>query len=277
MTGMAKFEDAVEAINQGQVFRYLFKPWRADELLQVLRNACRTFQLEQSHSQLLEELRSLNSDLEKRVQQRTRELEEANHQLQQQNLMLQKLALTDALTGLPNRRAIEQLVRSEVRRRGRYPGPLALALLDVDHFKEVNSRYLLPGGDQVLIGLTKTFINSLRTVDTIGRIGGEEFMVVAPETDYQGAAALGERMRAAVETSRFLYKDASIRVTVSVGVGVVEASSPVEFEQLKYAAAAALQEAKTQGRNRCCVRSIPCHRAEAAARGQPAEAIDSTV
>jgi diguanylate cyclase (GGDEF)-like protein len=256
MTGLGRFEDAVEAINHGRVYRYVFKPWRADELLIILHNARQHFLLDKSHAHLLEKLQQLNLDLEKRVRDRTRELQEMNHQLQQQNLMLQKLALTDSLTALPNRRAIEQLVRSEVRRRARYPNPLAMALVDVDHFKEVNSRYLLPGGDHILIGLTKTLINSVRTVDTVGRIGGEEFLVVAPETDYQGACALSERLRSAVECSSYTYKNAVIHITVSVGVGVVEANTMVEYEQLRHAAAAALQEAKSQGRNRGFVHAI---------------------
>ena len=123
MTGLARLEDAVDAINCGQVHRYLFKPWRANELLQILRNSARTFLLERSHEQLLDELRQLNQGLEERVKQRTQELEEANRQLQQKNSMLEKLALTDPLTGIPNRRAMDRLVRSEQRRRARYRRP----------------------------------------------------------------------------------------------------------------------------------------------------------
>jgi diguanylate cyclase (GGDEF)-like protein len=257
MTGLGIFEDAVEAINTGQVYRYIFKPWRNEELLQILRTASRTFMLERSHDQLMEELRRLNLDLEERVQLRTRELEETNHQLQQQNWMLQKLALTDPLTALPNRRAMDRLARSEIRRRARYPGPLALGLIDVDHFKEVNAQYLLPGGDQVLAGLARTYISSLRTVDTVGRIGGEEFMLVAPETSFEGAATLGERIRAAVESSQFQYNSASIRVTVSLGFAVAELGVPIEFDQVKHVAADALAEAKCKGRNRCVVRLMP--------------------
>jgi diguanylate cyclase (GGDEF)-like protein len=256
MTGLAVYEDAVQAINTGQVYRYLFKPFRGDELLQVLHSAARSFQLERSHEHLLEELCRLNDELEQRVRVRTRELEEANHQLQQQNWMLQKLALTDQLTGLPNRRAMDRLVKAELRRRARYPGSLALGIIDVDHFKEVNARYLLPGGDQVLIGLAKTLIGSLRTVDTVGRIGGEEFLLVAPETNRDGAAALGERIRLAVENSHYLYQEVPITVTVSLGFAVADAGVTVDFEAIKHAAAGALADAKSQGRNRCIVRSI---------------------
>jgi diguanylate cyclase (GGDEF)-like protein len=170
--------------------------------------------------------------------------------------MLQKLALTDPLTGLPNRRAMDRLARSELRRRARYPGPLALGVIDVDHFKDVNARHLLPGGDQVLIGLAKTFIASLRTVDTIGRIGGEEFMLVAPETNREGAVILGERIRAAVEQSHYLYKEVPIRITVSLGMAVADASTALAYDQLKHVAALGLEQAKRDGRNRCLVRSV---------------------
>lgn len=257
MTGYGDLEDAVEAINRGQVYRYLYKPWRADELIQVLRDACRTFELERSNEQLVEQLRRLNLELEQRVQERTRELEEANHLLQQRNLMLEKLALTDPLTGLPNRRAVDRLAESEIRRRSRYPSPLALGMVDADHFKEINRRYLLPGGDQVLIDLARTLSASMRTVDTIGRIGGEEFLVVAPETGVEGAQTLGERIRSAVEGATFAYKGQTIPVTVSVGFAVAEAGVAADYDQLKHFAALALAEAKAAGRNRCIIRAVP--------------------
>jgi diguanylate cyclase (GGDEF)-like protein len=257
MTGFAELEDAVEAINRGQVYRYICKPWRADELIQILREAARTFRLESQNAQLLEELRRLNLELEQRVQDRTAKLEEANHELQQKNLMLEKLALTDPLTGLPNRRAIDRLVEAEIRRRTRYPSPLALGLIDADQFKEINRRYLLPGGDQVLIGLARVLGASVRTVDTVGRIGGEEFMVVAPETSIEGAVVLGERIRGAVEQATYTYKAESIRVTVSLGFAVAEPGAPIDYDQLKHIAAAALGEAKATGRNRCLVQTSP--------------------
>jgi diguanylate cyclase (GGDEF)-like protein len=257
MTGYAELEDAVEAINRGKVYRYLFKPWRADELLQVLRDACHTFKLERQNEHLLDELRQLNLDLEQRVQERTQKLEEANHELQQKNLMLEKLALTDPLTGLPNRRALDRLAEAEIRRRTRYPGTLALGLIDADHFKEINNRHLLPGGDQVLVDLAHVLSASVRTVDTVGRIGGEEFMVVAPETNLEGAIVLGERIRSAVESNDFSYKGQRIKVTVSAGFVVAEASATTDYDQLKHIAAAALAEAKATGRNRSVVQSLP--------------------
>lgn len=256
MTGLARLEDAVDAINCGQVHRYIFKPWRASELLQILRAAAKTFLLERSHEQLLDELRGLNQGLEERVQQRTRELEEANRHLQQKNSMLERLALTDPLTSIPNRRAMDRLVRSEQRRRARYPNPLAIGLIDADHFKEINSRYLLSGGDQVLIALAQVLNDSVRSVDTVGRIGGEEFMVVAPETNCEGAVILAERIRTAVEKADIRYQEQTIRLTVSVGFAVAGGSLAATYDRMKHLAAQALAEAKAAGRNCCVVHSL---------------------
>jgi diguanylate cyclase (GGDEF)-like protein len=264
MTGFAEIDEAVEAINRGQVFRYIFKPWHTDELKQILHQAARTFLLERSHELLLEELRQLNLQLEQRVIQRTKELEEANHELMQKNKMLEKLALTDPLTGLPNRRAMDRLAERELRRRDRYPGPMALGLIDVDHFKKINEQYLLPGGDSVLVEMGKSLLVSLRDVDVLGRIGGEEFLVVAPETNFAGAAALGERIRAAVEQHVFTYKESLIKVTVSIGFAVVDAATPAEYDQMKHIAAGALAEAKFTGRNRCVLNNMPPRPFEAA-------------
>lgn len=256
MTGFAELEEAVDAINRGQVYRYIFKPWRAEELLDTLRNASRSFQLERSHEQLLQELRQLNLQLEERVAQRTRELEEANHELEQKNKMLEKLALTDPLTGLPNRRAMDRLAERELRRRDRYPSPLALGLIDVDHFKEINARYLLPGGDKVLVDLAKTLQGALRTVDFLGRIGGEEFLLIAPETNLEGAVVLGERVRSMVEKTVFSYKEHIIPVRVSIGFAVADEGVTTDFEGMRTVAAAALSEAKLTGRNRCVLHSL---------------------
>ena len=257
MTGYAELEDAVEAINRGKVYRYLFKPWRAEELLHILRDAARSFTLERQNGQLLHELRGLNLELEQRVRERTAKLVDANHELEQKNLLLEKLTLTDPLTGLPNRRAVDRLAEAEIRRRARHPSSLALGFVDADHFKDINTRYLVPGGDQVLIDLGKVLSASVRTVDTVGRVGGEEVIVVAPETTLEGAIVLGERIRSAVDGFAFSYKGHPIRVTVSVGFAVVSEDVVAEYDQLKHIAAAALAEAKANGRNRCSVHSLP--------------------
>jgi diguanylate cyclase (GGDEF)-like protein len=255
-TGYDDLDAAVAAINQGQVFRYFSKPYRADELLHGLRQAARWFTLEHSHEQLLEAFRQLHVTLEERVRERSGELLAANLELLQKNQMLEKLALTDPLTDLPNRRAMDRLADREVRRRNRYPGALALGLVDVDHFKQINTVHLHPGGDHVLVELGRVLRGSVRGIDFLGRVGGEEFMVVAPETGHAGAASLAERIRAAVAWHAFTYDGARIRVTVSVGFAVAEVGDVAEYDRLKYVAAAALAEAKRDGRNRCVLRRL---------------------
>jgi PleD family two-component response regulator len=169
MTGYAELEDAVAAINRGQVYYYLLKPWRTEDLLQILRNAAEKFELERSNDRLLVELRTLNRDLEKRVTERTRELQEANGQLEQQTQELKRLALTDPLTGLFNRRAMEGLALAELKRHNRYDNPLTVGMIDVDHFKDINTAHLYAGGDAALTGLARILTGSVReVVDSVG-------------------------------------------------------------------------------------------------------------
>lgn len=256
LTGTARVEDAVEAINNSRIHRLILKPWRADDLLQMLRQVARGLLLERSHEELLEELRRLNLELEQRVQERTRELQSALSQLQHKNQILEKMALTDPLTSLPNRRAIELIARKELLRRTRVSSPLGFGLIDADRFKQINSTYLLSGGDHVLSWLAQVLQSATRAADSIGRVGGEEFMVVAPNTDREGAEALAERLRATVEQGRTVYRKQVIPVTVSVGFAVAGATTAVGYEQLREQAAVALAEAKAIGRNQCVVRLI---------------------
>jgi len=259
MTGFAEFEDAVEAINRGRVFRYLFKPWRESQLHEAMQSAARTFLLERSHEDLLQKLQQMNEELELRVASRTDELRQALHELEQKNSMLEKLALTDPLTGLPNRRAMDRLAERELRRRDRYRSALSLGIIDVDHFKCINDRYLLPGGDKVLVDLARVMQSAQRNVDLLGRIGGEEFMVLAPETNLEGAVVLGERIRTTVEKATFIFQDEVIPVRVSIGFAVADIEVPADYDSMKHIAAKALSEAKHQGRNQCVFHSVgPC-------------------
>jgi len=184
------------------------------------------------------------------------ELEEAHTQLRQRKGMREQLALTDPLTNLPNRRAMDRLVRAELQRRARHPDHLSLAIIDVDHFKDVNTRYLLPGGDHVLVWLAQSLSQSLRTIDTVRRTGGEEFMVLAPGTDAEGAFVLAERIRKRIEESETIYQGQPVRITVSAGVAVAPATLTTNYDQLKMVAANALGEAKAAGRNRNVVQTL---------------------
>jgi diguanylate cyclase (GGDEF)-like protein len=145
-----------------------------------------------------------------------------NDRLRRYARRMERRAMTDPLTRLPNRRAIEARAQAEIRRLGRHPSPLAVGLIDIDHFKEINRRYLWPGGDQALIATAQTISGSLRESDCVGRVGGEEFMVVVPDADLAGASLLAERIRAAVERLSVNYDGQVIRLTVSVGFAAAE-------------------------------------------------------
>lgn len=256
LTGTARIEDAAEAVNTSRVHRLVLKPLRPEDLGTTLRQLARGLALERSNDELLEELRRLNADLERRVADRTRELEHALQQLQVKNQILEKMALTDALTGLPNRRAIELLARKELLRRTRNPNPISFGLVDADKFKQINSAYLLSGGDHVLTWLGQVLQRAIRGTDALGRVGGEEFMVVAPGTDETGAATLAERLRGMVEADQTRYREWDIKITVSVGFSVAPAGVPVGYDALREAAAAALSDAKATGRNRFVIRTV---------------------
>jgi diguanylate cyclase (GGDEF)-like protein len=250
VSGTANLRDVADAVNCCRVQRLVLKPWRGEDLMAQIREVAAGLLLERRHERVLAELRALNADLEERVSDRTREL-------QARTQILEKMALTDALTGLPNRRAIELIARKELLRRSRAPGPLAFGVVDADHFKQINSRFLLSGGDCALVALARTLQHTIRaTTDAVGRIGGEEFMVVAPNTDAGGAATLGERLREAVEECPITHHGHRIPLTVSVGFAVADPDSAISFEALREAATAALAEAKGTGRNRCVIRTL---------------------
>jgi diguanylate cyclase (GGDEF)-like protein len=249
MTGYAELEDTIDAINRGQVYHFLLKPWRTEELLQIVRNAAEKRSLELSRDQLLEQLRVLNSELEQRVLERTRDLQEANQLLEERALELERLALTDPLTGLLNRRAMVDLALFELKRHARYPSALTIGLIDIDRFKEINTRYLLPGGDEALRGLGRILSSSLREVDSVGRIGGDEFLIIARETSEEGAKRLAERIRATVAATPIPYGDQIIHISVSVSFAVAEIDTPVEFDTMYRMAASAIKDAKDSGRN----------------------------
>ncbi|HSJ99238.1 MAG TPA: diguanylate cyclase [Myxococcota bacterium] len=171
-------------------------------------------------------------------------------ELREKNATLARLSTTDPVTGLRNRRYVSEFLSVEVLRAVRYHTPLAVLLLDLDHFKRVNDTHGHRVGDAVLQVVADTLRASLRATDLAGRYGGEEFLVVLPQTDLAGGAVLAERVRVAIEeTAIDVAADTALSVTVSVGVAALDGAAQT-VEQLVERADAALYAAKDAGRNR---------------------------
>ena len=166
---------------------------------------------------------------------------------------LERQARVDELTGLPNRRAFEHALHSEIARSMRYGTPLSLLLIDLDHFKSVNDTYGHDTGDQVLRAVAYTLEASVRVADTPARYGGEEFALLLPQTRLKEASAFSERIRQRL--ARLAHKTPAgdtLQVTCSIGAAEFDAEAPDERRMVK-AADEALYDAKAAGRN--CVRT----------------------
>ena len=174
------------------------------------------------------------------------------HAVRARGIALYRMATIDPLTGALMRGAFIATAEAEIARALRHGRPLCALLLDVDHFKKVNDTHGHAAGDQVLAAVARCAAASLRPGDALGRIGGEEFAVVAPDTDPTQARALAERLRAAVEQLAIATGPTTLRVTVSGGIAAL-GPGRTELRQLLAAADAQLYEAKRSGRNRVLV------------------------
>ena len=168
----------------------------------------------------------------------------------------ERLACLDALTGLNNRRNFLLLAEAEWTRFRRYGRPLAFLMIDIDSFKSINDRYGHPAGDDVIRWVADTLRKHKRTSDIVGRVGGEEFAMLLPETTLDNAAIAAERFRQAIANCLFTVAGQSLSVTISVGVTVCRGDTGSIGELLKEADVA-LYEAKRCGRNRVCRFVLP--------------------
>lgn len=161
-----------------------------------------------------------------------------------------RLTIMDALTGTYNKRYLLEFLDRELSRSARYDRPLSLVLLDIDHFKKINDEYGHLAGDFTLRELAAQVRPVIRTEELFARYGGEEFALVLPETEHADAMQLAERLRTLIEEFRFEFNNASLHVTVSLGVASTPGGRDWTAQQLLLQADRKLYEAKHAGRNR---------------------------
>lgn len=188
------------------------------------------------------ELTALNKDLENQVSKRTQELQDAKKYAEQQ-------ARTDVLTGLNNRRAFFEYAEVMDSQARRYKHTYAIAMIDIDHFKSVNDTCGHDAGDVALNAVGQLILKSLRETDIIGRIGGEEFAVILPETGTTEGAALVDRLRRTIEDAIIETPKDAVRLTASIGIAALEDPND-PLERVMANADAALYRAKNTGRNK---------------------------
>ena len=215
----AKFQkaDIIEGLEAG-ADDYISKPFDANELRARVRAGRRILEL---HDELL--------------QARDRLQYQASH---------------DAMTGIWNRAAVQEILQAEVARAQREKMPAGILLLDLDHFKQINDQHGHLAGDSVLREAARRMKSRLRAYDSVGRYGGEEFLVVLPGCDQVSAVNRGERLRLAICEKRFAVPEGELSVTISVGATATSPQGGGEIDSLLRAADAALYRAKEAGRNR---------------------------
>lgn len=222
LTGNATLDTAIEATNRG-AFSYLQKPYEIEQLMLHIRRA-----LEKQQSEM-------------KILAQNMELQKLNEKLKTLYEEAKSSSLHDPLTGLSNRRLLEIQLEKNFESAKRYGHSLSIIMLDIDHFKQYNDTHGHIEGDRMLAQIAYILLKAVRTADYVFRYGGEEFMIMLPETDLTNACEAAERLRKAVESEA--------KVTISLGVSAYDESLRSKDELINKADTA-LYQAKQKGRNR---------------------------
>jgi diguanylate cyclase (GGDEF)-like protein len=229
LTVHAEKENVVRGLGAG-ADEYITKPYHEEELLARVKAGERIYRLQREN-------------FERRL-----ELERINAELDVLSRKLEKLAHTDVLTGAANRRYVLERLNAAWQQAERGSRLLSVVLCDLDHFKAVNDAYGHAAGDAVLIETARRGQRLLRAYDVFGRFGGEEFLIICPDTDLAGAATVAERIRAGVAATHVVFEDIRIPVTISVGAASRQPWHRCPDELIEDADAM-LYRAKENGRN----------------------------
>ncbi|MDA3863286.1 MAG: diguanylate cyclase [Deltaproteobacteria bacterium] len=271
MTGRDEVQIALKAVNKGHINYFIKKPWDIQEMANVFQQMEKIYYLEKKNELLVLELKYSNSSLKEANQElkkhkellrqslneRSYELLKTVRKLEEANKKLKKEATRDSLTGLYNHKNIKTRLKEELARAVRYKSQLSILFCDIDHFKTFNDNHGHDIGDEVLATVSNFLINGSEKVppsrksDIIGRYGGEEFVLILPETNKVGAKIRGERIREGI--TKLPVTGAQSQplgfLSVSIGISTFPEDSG-ECDKLLQIADKALYKAKNSGRNR---------------------------
>ncbi len=236
MTSHASLETALGALKNG-AYDYLIKPFEDLELIScAARRALTNLRLMRERDYLVARLKDRNEELERL------------------NSMFRELAVKDGLTGLYNHRYAQQLLQQEIERCTLHKRPISVLFVDLDHFKHYNDQHGHQKGDELLKSLADCLRERARGSDAIARWGGEEFVVIAPETDTAAAAALAKKMQRAISELEIPGRESQPKGFVSISIGVATLGKHANGASgLITQADRALYKAKDAGRNTVCV------------------------
>ena len=238
LTGQSDLSGVKRAINDANLYRFLEKPFLNEDIVLTVRAAIRAYCQERDLIRQNEELKRMNLELESMVQERTRELQDKNRELE-------VLSVTDRLTGLFNRRKLDELLDEEVARSRRHAFEFSVVMMDIDHFKQVNDSHGHAIGDAVLAAMAQILRQHSRDADALARYGGEEFVIVCRHASPEGCRGMAEKLRAEIAGHGFPMVG---QVTASFGVAACQEGD--NAASLLARADAALYRAKGAGRNR---------------------------
>ncbi|MHB8124021.1 MAG: GGDEF domain-containing response regulator [Desulfitobacteriaceae bacterium] len=277
LTSFTDVNDIINSINEGHIYKFLTKPIEPIDLLITVKRALEAYELGIENINLIEQLKQINQNLEKKVEERTRQLQEfvETQKKQKEELEylidcknelvaeLQYLSVTDQLTGLANKRRLTEFMDIEWKRAIREKTEISLIMMDIDHFKLYNDYYGHANGDKCLTHISQIILREIRRpADIAVRYGGEEFCCVLPETSLEGAIKITKNLCQAIRVAAIPHLNSPIcpYVTLSFGVYTVLPDKDSSWQELLEYADKYLYEAKTNGRNRiyCNKGAVTC-------------------
>lgn len=231
-TGSGNEEVAVKAMKEGAYDYVIKEPDCFKTIPLIIRNVL------ERHAD-----RKEKEELEDEIKKKVLELEDVNKKLA-------VLSITDGLTEIFNYRHLGEVLEKECERTKRIKGNISCLIIDIDFFKNVNDRFGHQAGDYILQQVSKILFKNLRRIDTLGRYGGDEFILILHETTAEGARIVSEKLRKIIENKVFVFEGNNIKITVSIGVASFPGGRKLNKEMIMRSADDVLYQAKNNGRNR---------------------------